>query len=119
MGIGIAKAECRMTLNFPFEFLADPTLVAVDAAHDEGSEPFLWPADVSITGIDIMKQANRYHSHWGIPEAVPGLTLTGFEVTASQDGNIISQVLEDPDVNDQHIVIDQADPTSAGLISTQ
>lgn len=58
----------------------------------------MWPADISITGIDIKKQANRFHSHWGVPE-VPealGVTLVGFEVTASQGGVQLSQEITDP-----------------------
>eukprot|EP00479_Gromia_sphaerica_P000222 TRINITY_DN1020_c0_g1_i4.p1 TRINITY_DN1020_c0_g1~~TRINITY_DN1020_c0_g1_i4.p1 ORF type:complete len:320 (-),score=94.15 TRINITY_DN1020_c0_g1_i4:58-1017(-) len=101
-----------MTLDFPFKFEADPTLTAVDAAHTVGSEPFLWPADISITGINILKQANRLHSHWGVPVLAEGspLKLTGFEVTSIQDGNILHQETTPPDVNDIHVIIDGSEP---------
>eukprot|EP00479_Gromia_sphaerica_P009366 TRINITY_DN3924_c0_g1_i3.p1 TRINITY_DN3924_c0_g1~~TRINITY_DN3924_c0_g1_i3.p1 ORF type:complete len:398 (+),score=103.52 TRINITY_DN3924_c0_g1_i3:50-1243(+) len=91
--------------------MADPTLHFIDAAHEAGEQPYTIPP-AEVVRIQGKNEANRFHSHWEIPTlpADSPFTLTGFEITATQqDGTILSVETVGPDVFDIHILINGTD----------
>eukprot|EP00479_Gromia_sphaerica_P002152 TRINITY_DN12581_c0_g1_i1.p1 TRINITY_DN12581_c0_g1~~TRINITY_DN12581_c0_g1_i1.p1 ORF type:complete len:84 (+),score=21.37 TRINITY_DN12581_c0_g1_i1:716-967(+) len=73
--------------------------------------PFVFPPDTHVN-VSAFNQADRFHAHWSAPvlDADSGLDILGYELTvrelgsgAVRNGRVISRIVLDADVLDQHL----------------